>query len=49
MVYTENIGLVQLWPWPWGNTALACPWVELTDLGLEEWGLGLGTFLVLPQ
>ena len=45
MLYAEIIGLVQLWPWPGGDTALALawPWVELTGLGLEGWGLGLGT------
>jgi len=25
------------------SCALAWPWVELTGLGLEGWGLGLGT------
>ena len=40
MFYAEIIGLVQLWPW--GNMALGL--IELsTGLGLDGWGLGLGT------
>ena len=40
MLYAEIIGLVQLWLWPWPVLG-----AELTglSLGLEGWGLGLGT------